>query len=116
MNVTDEMVQVAACVYLNRSHDCILPSGNLTDMRKEQEAAMQAAWISVDDKLPKAYSNRATYSLPFLVVSKSFVAPKACFPITRITDFNTDTGIWSGYDGKKSEVTHWMPLPEYKGD
>jgi hypothetical protein len=40
MIVTDEMVQIAACVYLGKSEDCTLPSGNTDDMRKALEAAL----------------------------------------------------------------------------
>ena len=113
MQVTDKMIKAALESWfgepVNEPYD-----EHVDNMRFAIQAAIQAAWVSVECKLPPAYSKSASYSLPVLVISNSFIPPKNNFPTTHVTDFNTETGVWSGYENTKQDITHWMPLPEFK--
>lgn len=65
-----------------------------------------AEWISVNEKLPKPY-------IPVLVCRRMFGDGKQGFTIECINRLFGGDLVWNG-DLKtfKSEVTHWMPLPE----
>ena len=57
MTVTDEMAQIAACVYLGKSEDCTLPSGNTDDMRKALEAALSTIKTMTENEIDAMLRN-----------------------------------------------------------
>jgi hypothetical protein len=106
MKITDRVVHVAACEYLGVQHDYDIPSGNIKDMRKALEAAIQAAWISVDERLPEPV---------YVDGIESYKEYLVCDTLNKKVShdyFHSSHG-WNHYCGY---VTHWMPLPEYKGE
>jgi hypothetical protein len=65
-------------------------------MRAALEAAIQAAWVSVNDRMPDEYQN---------VIIKDIENEYQVAYLRR--------GSWV-VDVGHYEVTYWMPLPEYK--
>lgn len=117
MNITDEMVDAACNAYddYNKSHSNVLLRGVATGhgMRAAIEAAMQAAWVSVDDRqppqnvyvlarAPSGYSG-TKWRYTEARYDKSYGNSWRTSSNDPVTDFGEG-------------VTHWMPMPEYKGE
>jgi hypothetical protein len=97
MQVTDKMIDAAI---IHGSFDCRLTNEALrADMRDAIEAAIQAAWVSVDDELPVRGSQ-------VLILSNEL-------PVIGYRN-SDDTLRVFGTHKLIINATHWMPLPEYK--
>jgi hypothetical protein len=109
MKITDEIVQAVCNAYdnYNKEHGNVLLRGVATGhgMKAALEAAIQAAWINVSERLPEpvyvdgteTYKEYLIYDTLNNKVSHDY--------------FHSSHG-WNYYH---SHVTHWMELPEYKG-
>jgi hypothetical protein len=104
MSVTGEMVD-AAFSALTPVQQMIPRSA----MQAAIEAAMQAAWVSVDDSLPPLGEMVLAYR------QNAHMSNDPHYKITFITDRKqiSPTNIAHKWDCW-CEVSHWMPLPEYK--
>jgi hypothetical protein len=98
MQVTDKMIKAALEAWfgepVTEPYD-----EHMDNMRFAIQAAIQAAWVSVDDSLP---SKGFGYVL-VLNWSNYYVA-----------EYDCDDDSWSNDDVYLYDVTHWMPLPEFK--
>jgi hypothetical protein len=104
MSITDKMVHVAACEYLGLNHDYDIPSGNLRDMRRALEAAMQAAWtkFDIDGELPTTFTN--------VLVIDAKEGQHVAF-------YNAEYCQWFSVCNRQLyDVIYWMPLLEYVGE
>jgi hypothetical protein len=110
MNVTDEMVDTACDTFTARR----LSSEPLAaSMKASIEAAMQAAWISVDDNLPE-------HGIVVLNQNSDKVRCRGGVwtKLVKYTvedflgEYSYPTDRWRYCE--EGEVTHWMPLPEFK--
>jgi hypothetical protein len=106
MQVTDEMVRVAACVYLGKPRDCTLPSGNIDDMRKALEAAIQAAWVKFDIDDESTHPND----------QKDVLVDFGCYLEVACLRSNSTGIAWSDTGDNRfiNSAKYWMPLPEFK--
>jgi hypothetical protein len=98
MNVTDEMLKAAIAVYHDDHH--YYPE-IMENMRDAIAAAMQAAWVSVDDRLPDLdtdFDDRNRYA----VIQRGQIKSRQSYFSGGIFDF------W--------DVSHWMQMPEHRGD
>jgi hypothetical protein len=105
MKVTDRMVTAAITAYHDEHHTEYPEIRH--DMRQAIEAAMQAAWISVDNYLP---------TLRKEVIVKT-VSGRITSDVLRKYDDGSFGFEYHYGDGLHDyTVTHWMPLQEYKGE
>ena len=93
MKVTDEMVCMACAKF-----DSLANESQLIAMKAAIEAAMQAAWVSVKDRMPDEYDD---------VLIKDDQGEY---------QYAYRKGINWIVEANHYDVTHWMPLPEYKGE
>ena len=94
MQVTDEMVNVAIKEwYKNDSRY------DSDAMRSAIEAAIQAAWVSIDDELPPRDLSEV------LVLTGGYY---------HVAEYDNEHNSWFNGDVYLYDVTHWMPLPEFK--
>jgi hypothetical protein len=97
MQVTDKMIDAAITA---GGFDCRLTNDALrADMRDAIEAAIQAAWVSIDDELPVRGSQ-------VLILSNEL-------PVIGYRN-SDDTLRVFGTHKLIINATHWMPLPEHK--
>jgi hypothetical protein len=68
------------------------------------EAVMQAAWISVEDALPEPYKSVLVFR------RRTWFAP------IDIPRYEETYHNGKRFDGSMYQPTHWMPIPEYKGE
>jgi propanediol dehydratase large subunit len=108
MQVTDKMIDAAI---IAGGFDCRLTNDALrADMKAAIQAAIQTAWISVEDRLPKPVYidgiEQTTEYLVYDVLNKK--VSHDYFHTSRL-----DNGLkgWSHYG---HHVTHWMHLPKYE--
>lgn len=106
--ITDEQVKIAANVYINRPVNYPIPSGNITDMRDALEAYEQSKWVKFDINDPATYPQAGTHAFRYIVRTTNGVQK-----ITIIAHWN---GRYWFANQQDIDVTHWMPLPEYKGE
>jgi hypothetical protein len=103
MSVTDKMLDAAQGAYDTFSMTGVCDR-NAT--RKAIEAAMQAAWVSVSDRLPEPmYIDGTEFCKEYLVYDT--LNKKVSH------DYFHSAHGWNHYGG---HVTYWMPLPEHKGE
>jgi hypothetical protein len=102
MNITGGMLDAAQGAYDTFSMFCV---GERNAIRKAIEAAMQAAWVSVSDRVPEPVYIEGTESY------KEYLVYDTLNKKVSHDYFHSAHG-WNHYG---SHVTHWMPLPEYKG-
>jgi hypothetical protein len=100
MNVTNEMVKSAMDAF-NDNFVMGIPDYFIPDMQRAIEAAIQTAWVSVNERLPEKQET-VIVRTKFGEVGSDLLH---C----------TETVCWYK-DGSHGNITHWMPLPEYKGD
>jgi len=102
MQVTDKMIKAALEAWfgepVNEPYD-----EHVDNMRFAIQAAMQAAWVSVEERLP----------------SKGFgyVLVLNCglfWPNYHVAEYDCDDNSWFNGAVYLYDVTHWMPLPEFK--
>jgi hypothetical protein len=101
MNITDKQVDAAQDTY-----DMFAMSGvcDRNAIRKSIEAAMQAAWVSVDDELPTWTES----------TGRSVTVNTDRGVLTYIKNI-TNPPCWCDLCGfTVSPPSYWMPLPEYK--
>ena len=96
MQVTDEMIKAAIAVYHDDNH--YYPE-IMDNMRDALKAAIQAAWVSVDDYLPPR------------LLGNSLVLNGLDY---HVAEYLHDEQKWFNGDVYLYDVTHWMPLPEFK--
>lgn len=71
----------------------------------------EAAWISVNERLPEpVYQNGVEQSIEYLVYDK--LNKKVSHDYWHSSRLESMGG-WNKYG---HHVTHWMPLPEFKGE
>jgi hypothetical protein len=111
IEVTDEMIEAAIQAF--DDHSSISISNYRDDMRVAIEAAIQAAWVSVDDSLPeyglvvlnqngnKVRCRNGVWSMLVIHGERNFLG-----------ELSSPSEQW--YHCDDGEVTHWMPLPEFK--
>lgn len=101
--ITDEQVRTVADI-LDVPLSSIL-------MRKALEAYEQSKWVSIDDRLPPLGEMVLAYR------PNAHLSNDPHYKITFITDREqtSPTNIKHTWDCW-CEVSHWMPLPEFKGD
>ena len=110
MQVTDEMITNAITTYHNEFY---VDYPKFRDyMAKAIEAALQSAWISVEDRLPEpVYMDGIEQAMEYLVFdSLNKKVSHDYFHTSRLYD-----GL-KGWNHYGHHVTHWTPLPEYKGE
>jgi hypothetical protein len=111
MQVTDKMVRVLYSTYeALTGHDTMDCEECL---KNALEAAIQAAWVSVDDSLPeyglvvlnqngnKVRCRNGVWSMLVIHGERNFLG-----------ELSSPNEQW--YHCDDGEVTHWMPLPEHK--
>ena len=102
--ITDEQVKQACAAY-EKHRSLNVFSDNLHAMRKALEAYEQSKWVKFDEY------DEATYP-PFDV--RVLTKLKGDFGVDMGIDFMCHSFEW--YNAiRLSYVTHWQPLPEFKG-
>ena len=106
MQVTDKMVDAARKVMGKTYADQDVKARDVI------EAALQSAWISVEDRLPEpVYMDGIEQAMEYLVFdSLNKKVSHDYFHTSRLYD-----GL-KGWNHYGHHVTHWTPLPEYKGE
>ena len=96
MKVTDEMIEAAIA---HKYGDVVANEKMTGKMRALLNVAIQAAWVSVEDRLPEI-------GVEVIITTKhGHVSTDHRRPFS---------GTWY-YDGSHNSITHWMPMPEFKG-
>ena len=101
MQLSDRMVEEAVKAFNNASMCGIYEYDN-DALIAAIEAAIQAAWVSVDDALPKPFHDVLVYR------------PRkttADIPTYEISHHNGER-----FYGNSYPPSHWMTIPAYKGD
>jgi hypothetical protein len=98
MEVTDKMIKAALEAWfgepVNEPYD-----EHVDNMRFAMQAAIQTAWVSVDDELPPRDLSEV------LVLTGGYY---------HVAEYDNDHNSWFNGDVYLYDVTHWMPLPEFK--
>jgi hypothetical protein len=112
MKITDETVAAAMNAF-NDNPNVYIEVRFTSDMRRAIEAAMQAAWVSVDDELPP----QDVYVLAR--APSGYSGTKWRYTEARYDKSYGNSWRTSSNDPVVDfgeEVTHWMLMPEYKGE
>jgi hypothetical protein len=98
MKVTSKMVDAAIDVLLDEYGALISPKS----VQAAIEAAIQAAWVSVDDAIPPPFCDVLVYRPRTSI---------AGIPTYEVSNHNCER-----FYGNRFPPSHWMPIPEYKGE
>ena len=109
MQVTDKMIKAALEAWFGEPVTEPYEE-HVDNMRFAIQAAIQAAWVSVDDSLPPLNEMVLAYR------PNAHLSNDPHYKITFITDREqtSPTNVTHKWDCW-CEVSHWMPLPEFKG-
>jgi hypothetical protein len=103
MQVTDEMVMAGLSAWFNEPVNEPYDE-HVDNMRFAIQAAIQAAWVSVDDMLPN--------KLDGFHISDRFLILQESKTKVLLSGYTKDSKGKYAFD--VSSVAYWMPLPEFK--